>query len=174
MAFLRSWGFLGQDLCLILEISWATIRCVLSELPLCFLWLQIPAEFHSKTVLLGRKFWDFIRGRNDILGPTQHMASFTSHLYLQLLGAQILPESDSPALWLIQLRTWCSVLWVLWRDASSRCRFPERHSPPKYQEKSRKGLLVIAHSAAFLRVRLSCWQHKLWIAFSSSNPFTIC
>ena len=48
MDFLRSWGFLGQHLCLILEIFCPTERCVMFELQLCFLWLQISAEFHNK------------------------------------------------------------------------------------------------------------------------------
>lgn len=49
MDFLRSWGFLGRHLCLILEIFWPTVRYVLFELPLCFLQLPIPAKFLSKS-----------------------------------------------------------------------------------------------------------------------------
>lgn len=43
MDFLRSWEFLGQHLCLFLEMFCPTVRWVLFEVPLCFLWLQIPA-----------------------------------------------------------------------------------------------------------------------------------
>lgn len=50
MDFLRSWGFLGQDLCPILEVLWLTTRYVLFKLPLLTLVAANSAEFHSNTV----------------------------------------------------------------------------------------------------------------------------
>ena len=49
MDCLRSWGFLGQDLCLILETFCPTERCVLFDVPFSLLMVANPSWLHSKS-----------------------------------------------------------------------------------------------------------------------------
>lgn len=137
MEYLRSWEFPGLHLCLFLELFCPIERWVLGSL-FCILWLQIPAEFHSKNALLRRKFWGFLFQKgHHMTHSTQghHMPhSALGQVYpwaLLLLGASGFASAGQRALWLIQHRTWHFNLWASWwRFSFCQVQSPKKAEAP--------------------------------------------